>query len=344
MFKLNNNKMKKAAWAILINIGYWFPKLFQTYTVLHLNSYPPNNVLVIPVYYGVEIAIFYLFYFLFFPVYLSNRKIFIFLIAGLSVTALTTVAEYFLLHAVTSGVAITRARDYIISDMFIKANYSAIAACLIRGFVNWYADIRYKKELERKNLETELALLKAQINPHFLFNTLNNIDVLIEKDAERASIYLKKLSDILRFTLYESPLEQIELKQEVNYIEQYIELQKIRTANPDFVKFTVSGNLDNQQIAPMLFIPYIENAFKHSTNKKISNAIEIGISVLDNTVTFTCSNAYDQSTALRQPHSGLGLELISSRLNLLYKNAYVLDIKQADDRFTVTLAINLHGN
>jgi two-component system LytT family sensor kinase len=345
MFNLNNNKMKKTAWAISINIAYWFPKLLQAYTISNLNpGYPPNNYLIMPVYYGVEILTFYLFYFLFFPVYLSNRKIFLFAIVGLLVTVSTTAAEYFFLSALMPATFNDEHRGFVIGDMFTRVIYSAVAACLIRGFINWYADIRYKKELERKNIETELALLKAQINPHFLFNTLNNIDVLIEKDAPRASIYLKKLSNILRFTLYESPVEQIELKQEVNYIEQYIELQKIRTANPDYVKLKVSGNLDNRQIAPMLFIPYIENAFKHSTNKKISNAIEIGICVLSSTVTFTCSNAYDQSTALKQPHSGLGLELISNRLNLLYKDAYVLNITQADERFTVTLAINLHGN
>ncbi|MDN3580144.1 sensor histidine kinase [Mucilaginibacter flavus] len=338
--------MKKTAWAISINVAYWFPKLLQAYTILNLNpGYLPGNYLMIPVYYGVDIAIFYLFYFLFFPVYLSNRKVFLFAIGGLLVTSLTTVAEFFFLRALTPAVFNNNQHlGLVIGDIFLKVVYSAVAACLIRGFINWYADIRYKKDLERKNLEIELALLKAQINPHFLFNTLNNIDVLIEKDAQRASIYLKKLSDILRFTLYESPLAQIELKQEINYIKQYIELQKIRTANPDFVELTLNGDPDNLKIAPMLFIPYIENAFKHSTNKKISKAIEISIGVLGNTVIFTCSNAYDEAGALKQQHSGLGLELISNRLNLLYKDAYVLDISQADGRFTVTLAINQHGN
>jgi len=345
MFNLNNNNMKKTVWAISLNIAYWFPKLLQAYFILNLNpGNPPGNYLIVPVSYAGQIVIFYLFYFLFFSVYLSNRKIFLFVVAGLLAAVLITAAEYLGLRALVPASFNNVGLGLVIGNMITGVIYSAVAACLIRGFVNWYADIRYKKELERKNIETELALLKARINPHFLFNTLNNIDVLIEKDAQQASIYLKKLSDILRFTLYESPLEQIELKQEVGYIEQYIELQKIRTANPDFVKLTVNGNLDNRQIAPMLFIPYIENAFKHSTNKKISKAIEIGIGVLRNTITFTCSNAYNQSTELKQPHSGLGLELINNRLNLLYKGAYVLNITQTDERFNVTLAINLHGN
>ncbi|WP_183589006.1 sensor histidine kinase [Mucilaginibacter lappiensis] len=229
-------------------------------------------------------------------------------------------------------------------NLFINNVYAAFTGCLVRGFLNWYADLVYKKQLEKKNIEMELALLKAQINPHFLFNTLNNIDVLIEKDPKTASVYLKKLSDILRFTLYEGPLAKTELAREVNYIEQYIELQKIRTANPNFVKFKVKGNPDNLFIAPMLFIPYIENAFKHATNKKINNAIEIDITVLDSAVEFTCSNVFNQSDTPAQPYSGLGLDLINSRLKLLYKNHHTLHITQKDHRFTVTLTVNLHDN
>jgi two-component system LytT family sensor kinase len=227
---------------------------------------------------------------------------------------------------------------------FLLNVYAAFIACLIKAFLNWYSDIFYKRQLEKKNLETELALLKAQINPHFLFNTLNNIDILIEKDAATASVYLKKLSDILRFTLYESPSETVALSEEIKYIGQYIELQKIRTSNTDFVSFTVEGSADNLRIPPMLFISFIENAFKHCTDKKINNAIEIDIAIGDGEVHFTCSNAYDQAAQLMQPKSGLGLDLIQNRLKLLYKENYQLKIDKTEERFTVTLTVKLHDN
>jgi LytS/YehU family sensor histidine kinase len=218
-------------------------------------------------------------------------------------------------------------------------------ALLAKGFTVWILEIEYKQQLEKTNLESNLALLKARINPHFLFNTLNNIDVLIEKDAAAASTYLKKLSDILRFTLYESPSEIIPLSKEAEYIRQYIELQQIRTSNADFVKFSFDTDTDNLQIAPMLFIPFIENAFKYSSNKKIKHAVIINLSTKQNKAMFTCSNAYDASTKVQyEESSGLGLALIKSRLELLYPKNYKLDISKTTDRFNVNLSITLHDD
>ncbi len=119
----------------------------------------------------------------------------------------------------------------------------------------------------------ELALVKSQINPHFLFNTINNIDVLISKDAERASAYLNKLSDIMRFMLYETKPAKIPLPKELTYIEKFIELQKIRTTNEHYVNYSIKGDTANFMIPPMLLISFIENAFKYADNKKVENAI-----------------------------------------------------------------------
>lgn len=224
----------------------------------------------------------------------------------------------------------------------MKALYSGVAACCVKGCITWYAEIRYKQKLEKKNLETELALLKAQLNPHFLFNTLNNIDILIEKDPQKASIYLKKLSDMIRFMLYKSPSETIPLALEIKYIEQYIELQRIRTLTPDFITFKTNAEHSDLQIAPMLFIPFIENAFKHTTNKKNSNAIAIEILVNKDQISFNCTNITEGSATISEEHSGLGLELIKSRLELLYKGSYKLSIDQGNGRFSIDLALNLN--
>lgn len=221
----------------------------------------------------------------------------------------------------------------------------AATAMITKGFVTWAVEIKYKQRLEKNNLESNLALLKARINPHFLFNTLNNIDVLIEKDPMVASTYLKKLSDILRFTLYESPSATIPLSKEADYITQYIELQQIRTNNADFAKFSFEPGSHDLQVAPMLFIPFIENAFKYCTNKKIINAIVISIGTNKNQVTFSCSNAYDAAAMVTyEESSGLGLELIKSRLELLYPKNYQLNINKSTDRFNVDLTITLHDD
>ena len=157
----------------------------------------------------------------------------------------------------------------------VNAMACGIIGLVMKGFITSYGDIKLKADLENKNNQMELALVKSQINPHFLFNTINNIDVLIEKDAVKASAYLNKLSDIMRFMLYETKEERTPLKQELTYIEKYIDLQRIRTSNPNYVNYNVEGKPDNLVIAPMLFIPFIENAFKHAENKKIENAINI---------------------------------------------------------------------
>lgn len=219
-----------------------------------------------------------------------------------------------------------------------------ICGSVIRVFFKWFSDLKYRKELEKKNLQTELALLKSQISPHFLFNTLNNIDVLITKDSEKASVYMKKLSDILRFMLYETSDESIPMSLELEYIEKYIELQKIRTSNDSFVNFSVNGKADDLNIAPMIFIPFIENAFKHSSNKKAIDAIKIGFDFSNDSIKFSCENFKNKSATLIQKQSGLGVNLIKQRLNLLYKDKHTLKVENSEDKYLVTLAIQLNDN
>ena len=292
--------------------------------------------------------VFYLFYFFLFPRFLTMLQLVKFAIWSLLMTA------------VTMGIA------YLSVIIFVRYNYdpqilknfrgggmysmmmmivtkvvsAAIAACVMKGFITWFTEIRYKEQLEKQNVATNLELLKAKINPHFLFNTLNNIDVLIEKDAATASVYLKKLSDILRFTLYESPSDTIPLKKELDYILQYIDLQKIRTSNPHFVTVDFTKADNDVEIAPMLFIPFIENAFKYSTNKKINNAITISIATQANTITFNCSNIYDGNEQITA-EGGLGLTIMKERLQLLYPGKHQLEINKTAERFIVNLAITI---
>ena len=219
---------------------------------------------------------------------------------------------------------------------------NSILATMIRGFITWYAEIRIREALVNKNLQTELALLKAQINPHFLFNTLNNIDVLIERDALRASAYLNKLSDMLRFVLYEAQADTIPLAKELEYIEQYIELQKIRTSNTAYIDLVIAGEAGTHAIAPMLLIPYLENAFKYSINKKVVDAITIRIHIDNKQLHFLCANVIDSQKAVIPQANGLGNRLLKQRFDLLYKDRYTLDIQATADRYTVDLRLQLY--
>jgi two-component system LytT family sensor kinase len=362
----------KKSYVAIFHIVFWLPYLFQRLSGLYMFysmrvSYRArritidgesssldsayyiftslNNVFLLT----GEMLIFYIFYFYLFPSYINNQQIKRFLVVGLvvslGITVLNIVSQNVLLehykqvariyHLIYNG----GFGFFTSATLFLKLAALGITACMLRGFISWYNDIRYKKELENRNLQTELALLKAQINPHFLFNTLNNIDILIEKNAEAASVYLKKLSDLLRFTLYESPAETIPLSREIAGIEQYIDLQRIRTSNPNFVKFEVKGNIDELYIAPMIFMPFVENAFKHSTNKKVEDGIEILININNDEINFSCVNVFDDTQALEQPNSGLGLDLINSRLNLFYQGNHALTISKENNLFSVNLMI-----
>lgn len=183
-------------------------------------------------------------------------------------------------------------------------------ALIVKGFIKWFNDIKFKLELTNQNYEMELALVKSQINPHFLFNTINNIDVLISKDATRASAYLNKLSDIMRFMLYETKPVKINLYKELTYIEKFIELQKIRTTNEHYINYSIKGDPANFMIPPMLLICFIENAFKHAENKKVENAINIHLDIEKEKLVFECENAYNENTKITLEQNGLGSDLI----------------------------------
>lgn len=338
---------KSTVLIVLIHIVYWSSPLMRQYIMRNSGrggdfeiTYFTNWIVIL-----LSIIVFYLFYFFLFPRFLNRLQLTKFSLWGLIVIGLAATVGIWFGSLFTRTVMHPAGRSTIVMGfsapwIFTRIAGSAIAACIMKGFITWFTEIRYKEQLEKQNVATNLELLKAKINPHFLFNTLNNIDVLIEKDAATASVYLKKLSDILRFTLYESPSDTIPLKKELDYILQYIDLQKIRTSNPHFVTVDFSKANDDIEIAPMLFIPFIENAFKYSTNKKIDNAIVINIATQANTITFNCNNVYDANEQITG-EGGLGLTIMEDRLQLLYPNNHQLEINKTAERFIVNLTITI---
>jgi two-component system LytT family sensor kinase len=291
---------------------------------------------------------YWLYYFILFPKYLQQKKVLLSILFGILISVVSAVIGYILLrYLIESGRMIdmdeggrhgrSTALRTIIVMTFIGALCGGVAS-IIRGFITWFNEIKLKEMLRAKNHEMEMALIKSQLDPHLLFNTINNIDTLILKDAEAASAYLNKLSDILRFVLYETTAQKIQLSQEIEYIKKYIDLQKIRTANETYVHFDVTGVVDNKLIAPMVFIPFIENAFKHTNNKKAENAITISIHIKDETIQLLCQNKFD-SKSMKEINGGLGNELVQKRLNLIYNGKHSLEVNKTDDLYSVNLII-----
>lgn len=351
----------KKYFAVILNIGFWscYFILIGILIALYNKSIPPagdhvarmvnafKNLCLFAI---LPSAVTYiLYYFVLFPKYLQQRKFLLSLALGLliavSVSALSYVLHRYLIetgHVLDMDQGGKNGRSTAIKVIMVTTFIDLITGVIalsIKGFATWVSEIRLKELLKEKNYEMEMALVKSQLDPHLLFNTINNIDALILKDAVKASNYLNKLSGIMRFILYETKTDLILLHKEVEYMEKYIALQKIRTANQHYVNFSVTGVMGNRLIAPMVFIPFIENAFKHTNNKKIENAITIDIFVNDDNIRLVCANKFEPSAKIQQPDSGLGNELIKKRLELLYKGKHSLRVERTNELYTIDLMI-----
>lgn len=248
----------------------------------------------------------------------------------------------FLIPAIVADLKSARNPDFLASIMvFFPVLYFNVFGFLFKTFIEWIKGRKIKAELEKDKITSQLELLKSKLNLHFLFNTLNNIDVLIQEDANKASEYLKKLSEILRFMLYESNEDKIPLTKEIEYIRKYIDLQKIRTANLDFVKFEITGDPNGKIVAPMIFIHFIENAFKFASNKKIENAVNIKFEIRDSKLSFYCNNHKNISDEPNPENNGMGINLIKQKLDLIYEKNYNLHTKDEDNWYNVNIEIQL---
>jgi two-component system, LytTR family, sensor kinase len=195
-----------------------------------------------------------------------------------------------------------------------------------------------KKALENANLNAEVSLLKSQINPHFLFNTLNGLFSLAHAKSDHTEHAILKLSDILRYVLYDSAIEKIGLAKDIEYISNYIHLQRLRVSQKVTIQYDVQGNMEGLTIAPLLLITFIENAFKYGVSYMHPSTINIQITVFEETLTLVASNTVFENNTFGA--GGIGLKNAKRRLDLLYPDKYLLDI--VHDRLYVTnLKINL---
>jgi LytS/YehU family sensor histidine kinase len=205
-----------------------------------------------------------------------------------------------------------------------------------------YFQVRRQQEIiGKKQTESELSLLKSQINPHFLFNVLNSIYALSLKKSDKTPEIVLKLSDILRYMLYETKQEKVSLEKEIDMIENYIEIEKIRIGSLQQISLEIKGAFDSYIIAPVILIPFVENAVKHGLDSMSENAfVNIQIEVEQSILKFYCSNNFKENTVKRP--GGIGLENVRKRLQLLYAHKHSLHIKNENAIFTVTLNLTLN--
>ncbi len=194
--------------------------------------------------------------------------------------------------------------------------------------------------------EAELKLLKAQLNPHFLFNTLNNLYGLSVVKSDMLPNLMLKLSDLLRYSLYETKETYVTLEKEVQYLENYISLEKIRLENQTEIEFVKMGDLSSKRIAPMLLIVFVENAFKHlDISESQKSKVSISITEENSTLTFICKNTFDvtgtQIQEIEKGKSGIGLYNAKKRLALMYPDTHQLQIDTVGTEYSVTLTLDV---
>ncbi len=205
----------------------------------------------------------------------------------------------------------------------------------------WYIQEKKRKEMEKQKLISELSFLKSQVNPHFLFNSLNGIYALSIKKSDKTPEAVLQLSDLMRHMLYESEKEEVALEKEVQYLRNYIQLQKLRMPEGSQVIFDVAGDIPGKTIAPMLLIPFIENGFKHGAAANGVN-IQIKLQVKGDVLTFDMINNVSKA-ASKDTSSGIGLVNVRKRLDLLYGDKYHLDYKESNGNFVVHLQLKLQS-
>ncbi len=214
-----------------------------------------------------------------------------------------------------------------------------LSGALIRLGANYIKNQQEKKALENANLNAEINLLKSQINPHFLFNTLNGIYALAHEKSSKTEVAILKLSEMLRYMLYESPEEKADLAREIIYIRNYIELQRMRLSDKIKIHYEVSGKPEGHHIAHFLLITFIENAFKHGVSYAKPGNINIQINVFEKTLTLLVENPYVESDSFTI--IGLGLKNAERRLELLYPGKYSLQTEKIENRYVVNLKLHL---
>jgi two-component system, LytTR family, sensor kinase len=204
----------------------------------------------------------------------------------------------------------------------------------------WVSSERKSKQIENEKLHAELSFLKAQINPHFLFNTLNNIYALAADRSAQTAPAVMKLSSIMRYVLTEAGNDLVPLEKEIQFISDYIELQKMRSTNKTLVSFNVRGETSGRLVSPLLFLPFVENAFKYGISAREISPIDILLEVQDGHIFFSVKNNKHFSTTMRiADNTGIGIQNTRRRLDLLFPNRYTLDI--ADDSLTYLVNLKL---
>jgi len=343
--------LKKKNFEIFLHLGLWILLYLPTFLSFVFTEHPiplPRKI------FALLSILFSLFNFYFvygfvFPIFYNKNKIIWLIIVTLIFILIYPIVQYKIVESIwiaNNWIS----KKILYKGWFYTESYTMTLlytglAFLARFTTQWYNVQKRNADLIYQKQQSELKLLKSQINPHFFFNTLNNIYSLVYQKSDKAPEAVMKLSQIMRYIIYETNTDNVELIKEINYIKSYIELMELRSSKKDLVNFEIIGDPENKYIAPMLLIPFIENAFKHCDKKSQIPSIYIKINVFENSIELNVKNLIKEKNKsdsnILLEEGGIGLKNVIERLRLLYPEKHVLKINKDSGYFEVFLHIEL---
>ena len=329
--------LKNRTFLVFIHVFAW--SLFLFFSLLAFpktSALIENDLVQLIVYFGSGIAticFFYFNYYILIPNYLFKHKYILFILFSIIFVAVCiALTRFFLSLDLKTVDPINQSQPFLLPNYIWRFVVVFIVAFAFRFY-------QKMKQIEAEQISAELATLKAQINPHFLFNTLNGIYGHALTKSDKTAEYILKLSAIMRYTLSETTTEKVALENEINYLKNYIELQKIRLTESTKIDFLVIGEINSQKIPPLLFINFIENAFKYGVSNEVESVIQIHIRVKENTLSLFVKNENMNQNTYSSSYE-MGLKNIKRRLDLIFENNYTLEIINNKRTFEVNLMIS----
>ncbi|MDB5020155.1 MAG: hypothetical protein JWQ28_1282 [Pedobacter sp.] len=348
-----DNLIMKNKGPLIVHLIFWL--FIVTLCLLAIiNSKEPATsyeILVQFGYYGIiNVSLFYINYTLLIPELIKSRKMYWWYI--LAITALILVMGLIktVIASLNSDIMLTFTNQRTNKKEYIDITTYAIRTIFISGFfivissllkfaVDWFANDRIQRNLESEKKDMELQFLKSQLNPHFLFNSLNNIYSLAYQKSDKTADAVLKLSEIMRYMIYESNDSWVSLSKEIEYVRSFIELQKLRFKDGAAVELTLNGEIDNQHIVPLILISFVENAFKHGVANDPTDPIRINIIANQKILHFSITNKKNKHN--KDEVGGVGLNNVERRLQLLYPDRYKLNIVNSATHYTSELMLDI---
>ncbi len=342
----------KSKGALVVNLLFWLTIGTIISTMVFDSKRPPNwfELWVIFGYYGIiNVSLFYINSLILIPDIIKKRQkswLYLFLIIcliGVTVVIKLGIAvmypEIVLEHKRPSGeIEHSSYLKYMVKAFFFSGFFVVISS-LLKFATDWFSNERIQRNLESQKKDMELQFLKSQLNPHFLFNSLNNIYSLAYQKSDKTADAILKLSEIMRYMIYESNDSWVALSKEVEYVQSYIELQKLRFKDGAAVELTLNGEIDNQHVVPLILISFVENAFKHGVANDPEDPIRINIIANQKILHFSITNK--KSKTNKDAMGGVGLNNVERRLQLLYPDRYKLNIVNSATHYTSELMLDI---